>query len=685
MPNPQNLQQFPETIGEFRLVGPFQEHRMYRRFQLAEYAAPDGRRAIAKRWIGSRFNMNYSRFRNEMRCYAAMDSLDEEDRKYFQTQFPQMKVPKLFRIEGADHQNMLLIEKIAGLPISTLPIAEQVERYEASLAYLRELSERVFHDSALSRRALSGHILRLPLVSIRALWRRPREWRSIAIATRYCLQNMGKLIADKRLQFVHRDLRSENLIVLNGVVTLIDFDLSLLMHPFVDIIEVTLSCWENEAVRAAWLNSKTMRAILQNPNDRAIFQALAGYAALFELGMTHADLANVLSFIEYLRTLADPLMTRSAEDARQAQAKPRIIMSNYDDIHNPFYGGGGAVAIHQVAKRLVSEYEVVVLTGRYAGAKDACIDGVHYRRIGTAMFGPKLGQLLFACILPWYVMRLQFTIWIESFTPPFSTSCLQLFTKKKVIGLVHMLAASDMWRKYKLPFQFIEHLGLKTYHHFIVLTKEDEAEIRKSNRIAHIDVIGNGVEFPVLTDVAVPKEYISFIGRIEVNQKGLDLLLRAYAQVADRIPYTLALAGNGAPEELAKVHALIEDLGIGGRVRLLGRVSGYEKDALFTKSICTVLPSRHETFSLVALETLSYNVPLLAFDIPGLQWLPDYCCVKVPMFEYEQLGYQMLQLATHAEIRDRLIAQGRLFIQHFSWQEISEQYESLIADALQTI
>ena len=42
--------------------------------------------------------------------------------------------------------------------------------------------------------------------------------------------------------------------------------------------------------------------------------------------------------------------------------KRRIIFSNYDDPKNPFYGGGGARAIHEVAKRLAVRHDVKIIT-----------------------------------------------------------------------------------------------------------------------------------------------------------------------------------------------------------------------------------------------------------------------------------------------------------------------------------
>src|SRR5438046_2109760 len=104
--------------------------------------------------------------------------------------------------------------------------------------------------------------------------------------------------------------------------------------------------------------------------------------------------------------------------------KKRIIFSNYDDLKNPYYGGGGAFAIHEIAKRLTTDYHIKVLTGKYPGSEDEIKDGVFYQHIGLSLKNPQVDQLLFQLCLPIFIMRERYNLWLESYTPPFSTSLL---------------------------------------------------------------------------------------------------------------------------------------------------------------------------------------------------------------------------------------------------------------------
>lgn len=358
--------------------------------------------------------------------------------------------------------------------------------------------------------------------------------------------------------------------------------------------------------------------------------------------------------------------------------KKKIIFSSYDDIGNPFYAGGGAVAIHQVASKLSKMFDVTVITGNYKGAKNEKKDTIFYKRIGPSFLGPKLSQLLYYFLLPRYVNKEKFDIWIESFTPPFSTACLQLFTKKPVIGLVHMLSGQDMERKYKLPFQFFEKKGLKTYKYFIVLQESSKRKIAKINNAAQIFVVPNGIHTVKQTNEQKKKNYIVFIGRLEFNQKGLDLLIDAYHLIAKKTKANLLIAGSGPLRDELLIKNRIRKYGLENRIQLLGKVVGRQKDELLRDCSLVVIPSRYETFSLVALEAMSYGKPIVSFSIRGLDWLPAECVKKVTPFNSKELGESMYTILQNKRLQRNMSLAGKAIVKRYSWRNIVERYKEII-------
>lgn len=354
--------------------------------------------------------------------------------------------------------------------------------------------------------------------------------------------------------------------------------------------------------------------------------------------------------------------------------KRRIIFSNYDDVANPAYGGGGARAIHEVAKRLAKESDVTVITGTYPGAVDTVIDGVRYERIGTYAFGPKLGQLIYSLLLPFVAWRKSFDVWYESLTPPFSCSFLPIFARGPVVALVHMLSGEDMWRKYRLPFHLAERVGLRLYRRFVVLSDAVASQVRRSNPGADIVVIPNGVDMPQEPAQPETGKHVLFIGRTEVDQKGLDLLVSAWSSVASRVSVPLLIAGDGQATESRRLKEIVDGSGCADSIRLVGHVTGAEKDSLFRDAALVAIPSRFETFSMVALEAFSYGLPVVAFDILNTGWFPDEAAIRIDLFDTVSFGKAIVSLLDDPDRRRRMGAAARESVRHYDWDGIAERY-----------
>ena len=363
----------------------------------------------------------------------------------------------------------------------------------------------------------------------------------------------------------------------------------------------------------------------------------------------------------------------------------RIIFSNYDDLDNPFYGGGGAAAIHEIAKRLAPRHDVKVLTGKFRGYRDGNRDDVYYEHIGLAHAGPRLGQIAFHFSLPLHLSRRDFDIWIESLTPPFSTACLQLFTRSPVVLLTQNLPGKSMARKYKLPFHWFESLGLKTYRYGIALSDYLRDELLRSNPRMRVAVIPNGVDAALINQTVHPApEHILFLGRIDTEQKGLDLLFSAFNRIAKDCSVPLVIAGSGIPRDEELLQKRIQDLGLGPRVRLLGKVSGREKKEAFRRALFFVMPSRYEGFPLTLLEAFCWQIPVVLFSIPELAWLPSLCCLKIAPFDVAAFAEAMLRLLRDPSLREKMAAAAKQWVRAFSWDSLATQYENLFAEILET-
>ncbi len=358
----------------------------------------------------------------------------------------------------------------------------------------------------------------------------------------------------------------------------------------------------------------------------------------------------------------------------------KIIFSSFDDINNPYYGGGGARSIHEVAKRLSKEYQVFVITGKYPGSINETVDNVIYERVGLSFLPPKINQGFFHFLLVYKTLTKNYDLWIENFTPPTSTSFLPLFTRKPVIGLVHMLSGEDMQLNYKVPFKFIQYIGLKFYDYFIAVNKKDIDKIKSINPKANFINIPNGIQIP--RSITSTKNNILFLGRIEVDQKGLDLLIKAYSNIADKTTSNLIIAGSGTDIEVKKLQKLLQNFHLNGKAKLLGRVDEKEKNKLLRKSALVVIPSRYETFSVTALEGLSYGAPIVSFDLPGLEWIPDNLAYKTKSFNIEDFSKNILKALKEEQTATSKRQKRINFAKNYDWQRIEKMYKSYIDQIL---
>jgi hypothetical protein len=106
------------------------------------------------------------------------------------------------------------------------------------------------------------------------------------------------------------------------------------------------------------------------------------------------------------------------------------------------------------------------------------------------------------------------------------------------------------------------------------------------------------------------------------------LLLRAWASACHELDGQLVIAGRGPNE--SRIRALANRLGVSDHGRFVGWVRGPEKHQLLSGSRLVVVPSRHKTFGIVAVEALAAATSVLAFDIPCLrEVVPPGCGWRV--------------------------------------------------------
>jgi glycosyltransferase involved in cell wall biosynthesis len=121
----------------------------------------------------------------------------------------------------------------------------------------------------------------------------------------------------------------------------------------------------------------------------------------------------------------------------------------------------------------------------------------------------------------------------------------------------------------------------------------------------------------VLRDLPIPgrarEPLIVAVGRL-ARQKGFDLLVRAFAQVAGEFPgWNVAILGEGG--EHGHLQQLCSELGVAGQIALMGRVA--DVDSWLARAAVVVQPSRFEGFPNALLEAMGMEAAVISADCPS--------------------------------------------------------------------
>jgi len=186
----------------------------------------------------------------------------------------------------------------------------------------------------------------------------------------------------------------------------------------------------------------------------------------------------------------------------------------------------------------------------------------------------------------------------------------------------------------------------------VVAQTDAAAQWVASNCGARTRVIPN-----VLRDLPIPglarEPLIVAVGRL-ARQKGFDLLVRAFAQVAAEFPgWSVAILGEG--NERGSLLQLCGELGVAGRVALIGRVA--DVDSWLARAGLVVQPSRFEGFPNALLEAMGMGAAVISADCPSgpSELIENGVNGRlVPVEDVDALAAALRQLLADPAIRVRL-------------------------------
>jgi glycosyltransferase involved in cell wall biosynthesis len=179
-------------------------------------------------------------------------------------------------------------------------------------------------------------------------------------------------------------------------------------------------------------------------------------------------------------------------------------------------------------------------------------------------------------------------------------------------------------------------------------------------------------------ELALKEPYLIAVGRLE-RQKGIDVLLHAFAQSAYRETHRVLLVGRGNSEP--QLRELATQLGIADRVTFAGWLDN--PWSLMRRAALFVLPSRWEGFGNVVIEALASGTPVVVSDCaygPKEIVSDGETGLVVPADDVTATTRAIDRVLGSSALSERLIAAGKLRAKEFDVPVIVDRYEALFEE-----
>ncbi|MGW4974645.1 glycosyltransferase family 4 protein [Streptomyces mirabilis] len=242
-----------------------------------------------------------------------------------------------------------------------------------------------------------------------------------------------------------------------------------------------------------------------------------------------------------------------------------------------------------------------------------------------------------------------------------------------VIGMSH---ESYEYSRGSSRFQRVERY-YKDVDRLLLLTRED-ADLWIGRGLNNVGYMPNPLPMMPEAPSRRTEKVAASIGRLG-HQKGIDMLLDAWAEAAPKHPgWLLRIYGSGPDEQALRQQCT--RLGLDGSVEWAGQTD--DVAAALRGASVFVQSSRGEGFPLALLEAMACAVPCAAFDCaPGVHEIirHEEDGLLAHPGNTTELAHQLGRLMEDADLRDSMGERARKNVQRYSPAAITDRWEELFA------
>lgn len=226
---------------------------------------------------------------------------------------------------------------------------------------------------------------------------------------------------------------------------------------------------------------------------------------------------------------------------------------------------------------------------------------------------------------------------------------------------------------------------------------EEESQFRRlyGNPKGRVEIVAPGVEHAFFApgdrrgarralELPPTAPVLLFVGRIQ-PLKSPDVAVRALALLQRPDALLLVVGGASGAEgdhEVAHLQALVDELGLTQQVRFVPPQPHHILSTYYRAADVVLVPSRSESFGLVALEASACGVPVVAAGVGGLLTLVDHgeTGYLVPDRDPALFAHYAREIIDHPSHAAALGARGAVRATRYTWGFAAARLRRLYAD-----
>jgi glycosyltransferase involved in cell wall biosynthesis len=361
----------------------------------------------------------------------------------------------------------------------------------------------------------------------------------------------------------------------------------------------------------------------------------------------------------------------------------KIVIVTKRDIKH--HGGGGDIYAHEIARRLVDEFDFTIVASNVANAsKEEVIDGVKIARLSTSVSRMRL-------MVPLYLVKNKFDFVVDNVTViPWFTP---LYCNTPKTAIIHQLVQELFYNE--LP-QYQAKIAYRI-----------EPELFRPYRNTPIVCPGGKGTIETLVGIGIPKrnvfsipggcppEFISIcknawdrkasfplvvcLARLE-PYKRIDFAIQAFAKVKKNVPDAqLVIIGWGSHEQALR--SLVNSLNLQDSVKFTGRVDCKEKMKLLMQAYVHIWSlGTRDGGGLSIIEAGACGTASLAWDVAGPQdtIITGKTGFLLPYGDVAGLANRMEELLVNEKLRRRLSSEAQKWASQNTWDQAAEKFREHI-------